>query len=38
MLLAAGWEEAWTAPRMERGEPVAWRPDWIFGQFGMAVG
>jgi predicted N-acetyltransferase YhbS len=38
MLSAAGWEEAWIAPRMERGEPIGWHPDQIFGQFGMAVG
>jgi GNAT superfamily N-acetyltransferase len=38
MLAEAGWQEAWLAPRMERGAPIDWRPDWIFGQFGMAFG
>ncbi len=38
MLRDAGWEEAWAAPRMERGEPIPWHPERIFGQFGMAVG
>jgi GNAT superfamily N-acetyltransferase len=38
LLEAAGWEEGWAAPRMERGEPMDWRPERIFGQFGMALG
>ncbi|HET7026749.1 MAG TPA: GNAT family N-acetyltransferase [Candidatus Limnocylindrales bacterium] len=38
MLAATGWQEAWSAPRMERGEPIDWRPERIFGQFGMAFG
>jgi len=38
MLAGEGWNEAWSAPRMERGEAVVWRPDWMFGQFSMALG
>lgn len=37
-LEAAGWHEAWRAPRLIRGEPLDWRPDWIWGQFNHAVG
>ena len=33
-----GFEDSWAAPRMLRGEPMAWRPDWIWGQFNHAVG
>jgi GNAT superfamily N-acetyltransferase len=28
----------WSAPRMIRGEPLAWRPEWIWGQFNHAMG
>jgi len=34
----AGLTPAWSAPRMTRGMPVAWHPDWIWGQFNHAVG
>jgi len=37
-LLAAGWTEAWAAPRLARGEPLLWRPDAIWGQFNHALG
>ena len=37
-LLAAGWTEAWDAPRMRRGDPLDWRPEGIWGQFNHAVG
>jgi ribosomal protein S18 acetylase RimI-like enzyme len=37
-LLAAGWTEAWSAPRLARGEPLAWRPEAIWGQFNHALG
>lgn len=28
----------WSAPRMIRGEPLRWRPEWIWGQFNHAIG
>jgi hypothetical protein len=37
-LMEAGWTEAWDAPRMHRGEPLAWRPEGIWGQFNHAIG
>jgi predicted N-acetyltransferase YhbS len=37
-LLAAGWTDAWGAPRMIRGDMPAWEPDAIWGQFDHAVG
>lgn len=37
-LEGAGLHPIWTAPRMIRGEPLAWRPDWIWGQFNHALG
>jgi GNAT superfamily N-acetyltransferase len=37
-LEADGWTEAWRAPRLIRGEPLAWRPEGIWGQFNHAVG
>ena len=38
MLLADGWTEAWTGPRLVRGETLDWRPDAIWGQFNHAMG
>ncbi len=38
LLRADGWSEAWRAPRMQRGEPLAWIPSAIWGQFNHAVG
>lgn len=37
-LAEAGFREQWSAPRMVRGEPLAWRPEWIWGQFNHAMG
>ena len=37
-LLAAGWTEAWRAPRLVRGRPLEWHPDHIWGQFNHALG
>jgi GNAT superfamily N-acetyltransferase len=33
-----GFRLLWSAPRMIRGEPLAWRPEWIYGQFNHAMG
>jgi GNAT superfamily N-acetyltransferase len=37
-LAAAGWTEAWRAPRLVRGAPLTWAPTGIWGQFNHAVG
>lgn len=37
-LLAAGWTEAWRAPRLQRGAPLDWAPEGIWGQFNHALG
>lgn len=37
-LAALGFTPQWSAPRMIRGEPLAWHPEWIWGQFNHAVG
>lgn len=37
-LRAAGWTDAWEAPRMIRGEMPPWQPDAIWGQFDHALG
>lgn len=37
-LVADGWTEAWRAPRLVRGRPLAWHPDHIWGQFNHALG
>ena len=37
-LADAGFQEQWSAPRMVRGEPLAWHPGWIWGQFNHAMG
>ncbi len=37
-LLATGWTESWSAPRLIRGEPLRWQPEAIWGQFNHAVG
>ncbi len=37
-LEAAGWTELWSGVRMCRGEPLAWQPTWIWGQFSQATG
>jgi GNAT superfamily N-acetyltransferase len=33
-----GFVDQWSAPRMVRGEPLDWHPDWIWGQFNHAMG
>ena len=38
VLEAAGLTPIWSAPRLVRGEPLDWRPDWIWGQFNHAIG
>ena len=35
---AAGWTEAWAGTRMERGPDLDVRPEWLYGQFGGAIG
>lgn len=37
-LEAAGLRPIWSAPRLIRGEPLEWRPEWIWGQFNHAIG
>lgn len=37
-LEAAGFSPQWAAPRMIRGEPMRWHPEWIWGQFNHAIG
>lgn len=37
-LARLGWDEAWRAPRLVRGEPLDWRPESIWGQFNHAIG
>lgn len=37
-LAAVGLQPIWSAPRLIRGEPLAWHPDWIWGQFNHAMG
>jgi len=37
-LEAANLRPIWSAPRLLRGRSLAWRPEWIWGQFNHAVG
>jgi hypothetical protein len=37
-LMEVGLRLMWSAPRMTRGEPLTWRPEWIWGQFNHAMG
>jgi GNAT superfamily N-acetyltransferase len=37
-LRASGWLETRNAPRLVRGEPLDWRPRWIWGQFNFGLG
>jgi len=37
-LTEVGLRLTWSAPRMVRGEPLVWHPDWIWGQFNHAMG
>lgn len=38
VLEAAGLAPVWSAPRLARGAPLEWHPDWIWGQFNHAIG
>ena len=38
LLAALGLTLIWSAPRLIRGEPLDWRPGWIWGQFNHALG
>jgi ribosomal protein S18 acetylase RimI-like enzyme len=38
VLEQAGLRPIWSAPRLIRGRPLAWRPEWIWGQFNHALG
>lgn len=37
-LHAAGWTEAWRAPRLVRGAALTWDPTMLWGQFNHAMG
>jgi len=37
-LTEVGFRLLWSAPRMVRGEPREWHPEWIYGQFNHAMG
>jgi predicted N-acetyltransferase YhbS len=37
-LVAEGWTEVWSGPRMIRGEPLDWMPTGIWSQFNHAIG
>jgi GNAT superfamily N-acetyltransferase len=37
-LEASGLAPIWSAPRLIRGEPLDWHPEWIWGQFNHAMG
>ena len=37
-LVAEGWTEVWSGPRMSRGEPLDWTPTGIWSQFNHALG
>jgi GNAT superfamily N-acetyltransferase len=37
-LVADGWTEVWSGPRMSRGEPLDWTPTGIWSQFNDALG
>ena len=37
-LQAAGWTEAWRAPRLIRGDSLDWHPEHLWGQFNHALG
>jgi GNAT superfamily N-acetyltransferase len=38
ILEQAGFTQVKRTPRMLRGEPVAWKPEWIWGRFSGAMG
>ena len=37
-LLATGWTDSWSAPRLIRGDVLHWQPEAIWGQFNHALG
>ena len=37
-LAERGFSPRWAAPRMVRGDPMTWHPEWIWGQFNHAIG
>jgi predicted N-acetyltransferase YhbS len=37
-LLSTGWTEGWRAPRLIRGDRLAWQPEAIWGQYNLALG
>ncbi len=37
-LVELGWTEAWSAPRLVRGDPLDWHPGHLWGQFNHALG
>jgi hypothetical protein len=37
-LLATGWSESWSAPRLIRGDAIRWQPEAVWGQFSHALG
>jgi hypothetical protein len=37
-LLATGWSDSWSAPRLIRGDALRWQPEAIWGQFNHALG
>jgi GNAT superfamily N-acetyltransferase len=37
-LLGIGWRDTRSAPRLIRGDPLDWRPTWLWGQFNFALG
>jgi predicted N-acetyltransferase YhbS len=38
VLRGAGWQEEIANVRMVRGEPLDWRPEWVYGQLNGALG
>ncbi|MFI5225876.1 MAG: GNAT family N-acetyltransferase [Candidatus Limnocylindrales bacterium] len=38
LLAERGWREIRRMPRMIRGEPLDWRPEWIYGNFNAGLG
>ena len=37
-LLATGWSESWSAPRLIRGDAMRWQPEAVWGQFNHGLG
>ncbi len=38
LLAERGWYEVWNGARMACGDPLDWRPEWLWGQFNHALG